>query len=53
MIGDIIYRFRIDFYKTTGKESIFKIEEHKKRQLLKRIGSIQLDESPDSGTDSP
>ena len=44
--------FRIDFYKTTGKESIFKIEEEKKKQLIERVGSIYVDEAPDSGNDS-
>ena len=46
----IFFLYRIDFYKTTGKESIFKIEEKKKRQILQRVGSIQVDESPDSGS---
>jgi len=45
---------RIDFYKTGAKESIFKIEEKQKRELLERVASITVtEESPDSGTDSP
>ncbi|KAL4218934.1 Glycerophosphocholine phosphodiesterase gpcpd1 [Mactra antiquata] len=52
-VDGIIYD-RLDYYKTGDKESIFKIEEKRKRQLLERIGSISLKlETNDSGTDSP
>jgi hypothetical protein len=32
--------FRIDFYKTGEKESIFKLEEKRKLDILQRVGSI-------------
>ncbi|XP_053381045.1 glycerophosphocholine phosphodiesterase GPCPD1-like [Mercenaria mercenaria] len=46
-VDGIIYD-RIDFYKTGEKESIFKIEEKRKLDILQRVGSISRTE--DSGS---
>ena len=42
----------MDFYKTGKKESVFKIEEKMKRDMLVRVGSLAIDETNDSGTES-
>lgn len=51
-VDGIIYD-RIDFYKTGEKESIFKIEENRKKELLRRVGNLLKEDNGDSGTDSP